>query len=539
MGLIVGPLPVSDIVQVNVSVAAAAVASRSFNQALIVGDTAVIPTYGANPRLRQYANTDEMLSDGFTNTDPEFIAAEIYFSQQSNPQFVWIGRQDDTAIESLAIAGRTVLDGAMSSSVSPTHLTSATAAFVVGDVGKAVRVIGAGAAGADLVTTVASISSGTVAVLTDPALTTVTGAQSSIGDVGQGYKAGEFVNVVQGIITNATPQVLTVGQSGVVLTLGLAIGNQGSGYTPATGLSTTGGSGTGLKVNILTVGETLVQAVESCALANNAWYGFMCIGETDQDRLDLAAYSTANWETAFYFTSTDDSDIANGVAGNIALQMKALKYLAVLSYNTTQSNLYPNNIYAAAAVLGVYCGLNTGLAGSYFTLNLKQLVGIAPEPLTQSQYNAIKSANCNTCATFGPYDGFFVSGVLPSAAFFDQYLFRAMLVNQIQTNLMNLLISVPAIPQTNPGEQQLIGQVNNSCANLASIGYIAPGVWSGVKILALSPGDPVPLGYKNQAQPYSAQSAGDRAARKAMPIYCAIIEAGAVHSVLVQVNVEV
>ena len=73
---------------------------------------------------------------------------------------------------------------------------------------------------------------------------------------------------------------------------------------------------------------------------------------------------------------------------------------------------------------------------------------------------------------------------------------------------------------------------------MASIGYIAGGVWEGAPVLGLKIGQALPLGFLDQAQPYALQSAGDRAARKAMPIYCAIIEAGAVHSVVVQVNVQ-
>lgn len=71
---------------------------------------------------------------------------------------------------------RTVTDGVMSSSVNPTHLSSATAAFTSNDVGKIISVAGAGPTGAALVGTVSSIISGTVAVLSASASTTVSGA---------------------------------------------------------------------------------------------------------------------------------------------------------------------------------------------------------------------------------------------------------------------------------------------------------------------------------------------------------------------------
>lgn len=65
-------------------------------------------------------------------------------------------------------------DGAITSST--TTLTSATAAFVAADVGKIITVKGAGAAGVNLNTTIASINSGTSVELTDAASTTVSSA---------------------------------------------------------------------------------------------------------------------------------------------------------------------------------------------------------------------------------------------------------------------------------------------------------------------------------------------------------------------------
>ncbi len=462
-------LPVSDIITVNVNAAAPAVASKPFNQGLIVGPSAAIPSVGANSRLRQYASLTAVGADGFTSSEPEYIAAQLYFSQNPAPNFVWIGRQDLTAIQTLI---------------------------------------------------------------------------PHAGFAGTNYVVGDLITVVQGGASNGVVKVLTIGAGGAVTSLGTVIGNQGTGYSVANGLSTTGGAGTGLEVDITAIGETYAQAVQACALVNQSWYPFMCCNASDADHTALAALSTANWQSYLYIGSASDTTIPAGTAGNIALTMQAAKYRALLSYNTTQGGAFPNNVYAAAAIMGLACGLNTGLAGSAFTLNLKVLAGITPEPLTQTQYNALVAANCNTCATFGPYIGYFVSGILSSGEFFDQILFRSMLVNQIQTNLVTLLISVPKIPQTDAGEHQLIAQVDQACATMASIGYIGPGVWTGLPIafsngqVAIDTGDSFPQGFKDVAPSYALQSVAARAARQAMPIYSAIIEAGAVHSVAIQVNTQ-
>jgi hypothetical protein len=105
----------------------------------------------------------------------------------------------------------------------------------------------------------------------------------------------------------------------------------------------------------------------------------------------------------------------------------------------------------------------------------------------------------------------------------------------MQIDTLNVLASNPAVPQTNTGEQLLIGAVDQACANSANIGFLAPAIWTGTQVLNLQTGQALPAGYLSQAQPYSQQSAGDRAAGKAMPIYCAITTSGAVQSLLIGV----
>ncbi len=136
------PLALTNVVDISVTVAPAAVVAGSFNQGLFVGPSAVIPSYGVNPRLRQYTSTTAMLTDGFIATDPEYLAAQIYFSQQQPAQYLWVGRQDLTAIQTAKPAGRSVTDADITAATDT--LTSATAAFTAGDVGSQVIVEGAG-----------------------------------------------------------------------------------------------------------------------------------------------------------------------------------------------------------------------------------------------------------------------------------------------------------------------------------------------------------------------------------------------------------
>ena len=79
----------------------------------------------------------------------------------------------------MIIENRHVSDGAITNGQAT--LTSSSASFIAGDAGRQVTVFGAGAASANLVTTIWSIANGATAVLAASASTTVSGALVSIG----------------------------------------------------------------------------------------------------------------------------------------------------------------------------------------------------------------------------------------------------------------------------------------------------------------------------------------------------------------------
>jgi hypothetical protein len=461
------PLALSNIVDITVTVAPAAAQANGFNQGLIIGSSTVIPSYGANSRLRQYAAPGTaMLTDGFTTSSPEYIAAQIYFSAPTQALFVWIGRQDLTAISTLI---------------------------------------------------------------------------PHSGSAGTGYVVGDVITVTQSSASHGQATVLTIGGSGAVTSLGVNAGTQGTGYSVATALATTGGSGTGLEVDITAIGESLLQASTACRLASATWYGLSVLGAVDADNLAISEWADPLWQTTRFYLWSNDAAIPAGTTNNLFLQLQTLKLRVLGIYATTQSGLYPNNIYAQVAMMGVEMGLNTGLASSFFTLAHKQLVGIAAEPVTQTQYNNIKNAGGLVYGNFAPYQ-LVEPGLMFSGDPSYLWLYLAMLVNNLAIDCMNVLATTPAVPQTNAGQQQLIQAANTACAYLASIGFLAGAVWQGAAIPipsasnpALIPGESLPLGYLNISPSFATQSQGNRAAGQAMPIYCAITTAGAVLSLLIGV----
>jgi hypothetical protein len=451
-------LPLSDVVNVTVQVAPQLPATPTFNQGLVVGTSNIIP---AAERLRQYSSLAQILTDGFSLTSPEYLAASLYFGQSPAAQFLWLGRQDLTAIATIILHA------------------------------------GAG---------------------------------------GTGYVVGDILGVVQGGASGGTVRVTTV--SGGVIT-GLALVTPGTGYAIGASLVTSGGSGTGALVDVTGIGDTALQAVTACRAKSSSWWGVLVTGAADADHTAIAAFVEATTPFSYYFFTTGEAAVLANTAGNIVATLKALEYKRTLAmYSTTQSGLFPNNIYAAAAVMGMAMGLNTGLANSFFTFKFKTLVGVGLEPLTDSQKNTLEGINCNTYVGYQNAYVWLEQGVSVNGQFADEILNLDMLASGIQFGVANVLISSPAIPLTNPGQTLLINAVNQACQAARVRGFISPGVWKGVQILDLLPGDPLSAGYLSQSPSFATQSPADRAARKAMPIYTTIIESGAAHSVAIAVIVQ-
>lgn len=84
-------LPVSNVVNVSISLAALAAGPRSFGSLLILGTTSgVIDTI---ERMREYSSITEVAED-YGVDDPEYASAKAYFGQSPKPRTLYIGFWD-------------------------------------------------------------------------------------------------------------------------------------------------------------------------------------------------------------------------------------------------------------------------------------------------------------------------------------------------------------------------------------------------------------------------------------------------------------
>jgi hypothetical protein len=534
-------LSLQRVADIIINVAPAAAPRATFNQILIVGKSGHIPQ---SMRIMQVDQNFavEMTAQGFQTTDPEYIAMQVYFNQTPAPSSGFVGCQDPTALQ-----------------VEIVDADNAGHGYAPGDI---VGITQAGASG------------GQIAILT-----VLSGALSMAG-----YQQNDVLTLAGG--TGGTIKVLTVDGSGNILTFSILTAGSGysistnnvttdspahgtgakfdisavlngvaatiQNYIPGTGYivedenATTAitGSGSGLKVNITGIGESPLQAITACRAANFEWYVGVVLTAIDADHKLIADWAESAQPSTVYAFTCSEADVLNGVSSNIGLFLKNLGYKRTIwQYSTVQGTANPDAAYAIIGVLGYAMGQNSGTANSAFTLKFKSEVEIATEPLTLTQIANIEGAGGNLYLSYGNYYNWFEQGIMADGeTFFDQIINRDMLANNIQLNIADVLNGSPKIPQTDPGETTLIHAVNQAGAQAVTIGYLAAGTFNpvnGLSLLSLSPGDPIPAGYIAIAQPYSKQTNADRSARKAMPIYMVVCEAGAVHSLTVQVNVQI
>lgn len=277
--------------------------------------------------------------------------------------------------------------------------------------------------------------------------------------------------------------------------------------------------------------ETAAQAVTACRLANSEWYACTICGAVKADITAVAAYiETATPKSAFFYT-TADADVKAGTAGNVAITLKGLNYKRTLGQ-------YSTVVDAAAAIMGYAMGANNGTANSAYTLAYKKESGVTTEALASTDVSKIKASNCNVYINRGSIYDVFEQGIVADGTSFDEVLGLDMLADNIQKAVMDVLTQYPKIPQTEDGVGLLLNAINGPCLQARTVGFIAPGVWTGPNLLNLRTGDTLSQGYAIQSESIASQAVADRQNRLAPPIYVAVKLAGAIEHVVITVHVD-
>jgi hypothetical protein len=279
--------------------------------------------------------------------------------------------------------------------------------------------------------------------------------------------------------------------------------------------------------------ETPVQAVTAARLKNSDWYAVTYVTAlSDAEITAIAAYVEACSPDTTFFYTTSSAGVLTNEAGNIFATLKAAGYRRTHGmYSAGESPI------AAASVMAYAMAVNFALANSAYTLSLKSLPGVTPDSLTSTNISNIKTNNGNYYVQLGGTYNVLQNGVQADGSFFDEVHGLDWLKLQIQRNVMDLLTSVAKVPQLDIGTTSIINAIATALEGGVRNLLIAPGVWTGPAIFTLETGTPLESGYAIMAEAVADQSAADRQARKAPPIYVAVILAGAIHTSVISVYV--
>ncbi len=484
-------LAVSDVVNVTVTISPIAAATRNFGAGLIIGTTDVIDV---GERIRSYSDMDDVAAD-FGSTDPEYIGATRFFSQDPQPSLVYIGRWGQTATHG------TLRGGVLTASE---QLTSAWTSITDGafkiDIDGTTK-------------TVTGLNFSTA--LNMPGVAALIDAGLSGGSVTWDANSGRFVVKSDTTGTSSTVGYAVAPASGTDISATLKLTSALAG-TPVVGIAA----------------ESLVEAVEAFVDKSGDWYAAMVLPTvSNAEFLAAAQYIEAlgkkriigaTISSTTVLDNTLDTDLASVVsAANLKrtwVQYSATDY-AVCSF------------FGRAATVD-FTGSNTTL-----TMKFKTEPGVTAETLTETQAKTLKAKHCNVFVNYDNSTSIIQEGVMANGYFFDEVQGLDWLENDIQTDVWNLLLTVNKVSQTNPGMSLIATRIENRLGQSVTNGLVAPGVWNGPAFGTLKTGDYLESGYYVYHQDISTQSQADREARKSVPFQVAAKLAGAVHDVPIYINV--
>ncbi len=281
--------------------------------------------------------------------------------------------------------------------------------------------------------------------------------------------------------------------------------------------------------------ETLAEAVAACRVANREWYGVCPLGYVQggvfaapsmADIIAAAGYVEAASPATIMFCTVDIETMTT---------LKGLSYRRTLGVFSTAAQATYGNI--AVGILGWAMGANTGLARSAYTLKFKKVVGVLVDPLTEAQVSDAMAVFGNVYINRGATYDWFEDGTMADGTWFDEMINLDMLANNIQLSVCDLLNKTNKVPQTEGGVLEIINSFTPDLEKAVRIGFAAPGIWTAPGLLTLETNDAIEKGYLVLSEPVDTQVPAEREARQAPPIYIMLKLAGAIHFVVIQINV--
>lgn len=206
---------------------------------------------------------------------------------------------------------------------------------------------------------------------------------------------------------------------------------------------------------------------------------------------------------------------------------KGYKRTSVMYHHNEQ--VYPDVSYLAEALSTDYSQPDSAI-----TLKFKQLDGIEPSPLSETQLAILESRNCNCYVAVGNT----ARTVRPGAQSADTWWTDSLVnldnyVEELQVEVYNVFLRNRKVPYTTIGQNMLVSAAAKINAKYTRNGVFAdreieaPETETGYVIAPATDIIPVPVAFATTSQ---------RVARLAPPIKIVAYEAGAMHKVTLNVD---
>jgi hypothetical protein len=492
-------LPLDDVVTVIINLSARAAVRIGFNLSLLIGDSKVLTT---DNRVAVYSSLDSMRESGFSSASPEYKAAQIFFAQSSNPRRVAIGYWDS--------ANETLAEAIAACRVANREWYGVVPLGKIGFPKPATYTL--------------SVNNLSLAMDGKPILL----SPNANFRIQFGSNAAASVNISTTATAPATDEEFVALFNNTTFTF------NGKTYTGA--------------VNGKTVTYTAGSVGEATPIGLTATLYVIEPSEAEHE-IDMEGYTAVFIDGSSIdgtFTNPSMSDVLGAAAVVEAITPSTVMFAAVdnstmttlkgLSYRRTLG-VVTTNVDIPVAILGWAMGANTRLINSAFTIKFKQLVGVPVDQLTEAQVSDAKAVNGNVYINRGATYNWFEDGTMADGTWFDEMINLDMLANYVQLSVCDLLNQRPKVPQTEAGVLQIINSFTPDLELAVRTGFVAPGIWNAPGFLTLEQGDAIEKGYLVLSEAVNDQSPADRDARLAPPIYIALKLAGAIHYVVIQVNV--
>jgi hypothetical protein len=488
-------LSVSDLVNVSVALSPTATQTENFGALLLVGSSSVIDV---KERIRSYSTLTGVAGD-FGTSAPEYLAANLFFSQSPQPSTLFIGRWAQTATSGILHGGS--LSASQQTLSNFTSVTSGGMNITID--GTQVSLSALNLSGVSNLNGVASII--------NTALTTHGSCTWNAS-----YNRFEFVSA-----TSGTTSSVGFGSA------------PGSGTDISALVGSTSASGASAVAGIAS--ETLLSAVQTLTTMSSAWYGLALAvaSPASSDVLAVASYvEGVNPHRFFVVTTQDANALVSSSTTDLAAQIQAL------SLNHTAVQYSSSSPYAGVSLFARQATVNYGGNNTVVNLMFEQEPGVTAETLTETQAAALKGKNCNVFVNYSNSAAIIQWGTSASGQFIDIIIGLDFIANATQTAVFNLLYgSQSKIPQTDAGVNLIVTTIESVLVSGVSDGLLAPGIWNGPAIGPIVNGQTLTKGYYVYAPPVATQSAADRAARKSPVIQVLLKMAGAIDTVSCIINV--